>query len=426
MWQRSSISSIVASVKKPLSSLGSVCAIIGAQWGDEGKGKVIDVLAAEADIVARAVGGANAGHTVLIGTKKFVFHLLPTGVLRPKVVNFIGGGAVVHLPSLLEEIASIEKQGVNLEGRLFLSHQAHIILNAHKEADTALEERRGKAKIGTTKRGIGPAMGSKALRIGVRIGDLFDPATLKDKVTAELDLLSQMFGILTNPDQEMADLLAGLNGTREYIADTAAILHDALTGKKKKRILIEGAQGSMLDLDHGTYPYVTSSATTTAGALQGLGLPPQIVTSVIGVLKAYTTRVGEGPFPTELQGADADRIRERGGEYGSTTGRPRRCGHLDLAAVKPVVWLNGITHVNLTKLDVLDAEDVIPVCIGYEKGMPRYEKLPGWKTSTRGFTAWKDLPPNAKNYITFIEKFLKVPVMLIGTGQGREEMIVRS
>ncbi len=397
---------------------------MGAQWGDEGKGKAIDILSAHFPVVARAVGGANAGHTILVDGKKYVFHLLPSGLLHPNTENVIGAGTVVHCKDLLAEMQGLTEQGIELGGRLFLSHQAHLLLDAHRAADAALEERRGEGKIGTTKQGIGPAMATKALRIGLRVEDLANLSTLRAKLDAELRALEQLFGIQTNAAAEWESLQLAAEKLGPFIADTTMLLHERL--HEGKKILIEGAQATMLDLDHGTYPYVTSSATTVMGAIHALGLPPRVVSSVIGVVKAYTTRVGEGPFPTELQPADAERIRQRGGEFGSTTGRPRRCGWLDLTGVQRAAMINGFTHINLTKLDVLDEEATVPVAVGYEdENKPLYEVMPGWMQPTKGKTDYNTLAQPARAYIELIEKHLGVSVAMIGTGQDREEMVVR-
>ncbi len=407
-----------------LSQLGQVCAVMGAQWGDEGKGKAIDIHTEHVPVVARAVGAANPGQTTLLDGKKNVVPLLPRGLLHPHTENVIGAGTVVHCKDLMTEMQGLAEQGIELGGRLYLSHQAHILLDAHRAADAALEERRGDGKIGTTKQGIGPAMATKALRIGLRIEDLANPSTLRAKLDAELRALEQLFGIPTNAVAEWESLQLAVEKIGPFIADTTLLLHERL--HEGKKILIEGAQATMLDLDHGTYPYVTSSATTVMGAIHALGLPPRVVSSVVGVVKAYTTRVGEGPFPTELQPADAERIRQRGGEFGSTTGRPRRCGWLDLTGVQRAAMINGFTHINLTKLDVLDEEATVPVAVGYEdENKPLYEVMPGWMQPTKGKTDYTALAQPARAYVELIEKHLGIPVSLIGTGQDREEMIVR-
>jgi adenylosuccinate synthase len=360
-------------VRNVIDSLGQVCVVIGAQWGDEGKGKLIDILASRFDVVARACGGANAGHTVVVNGEKHVFHLLPSGALHDHVQIVLGAGMVIHMPTLLEEIDTLRRFGIDVRPRLHISAAAHIVTEEHKERDATLEEGRTQ-KIGTTRRGIGPAYMDKAARIGERINDGCHIAEL-------------MYGFLQN----------------------------------NRRILIEGAQGTLLDIDHGTYPYVTSSSTTAAGALQGLGMAPRALESCIGVAKAYATRVGEGPFSTEISETDAGRIRERGGEYGSTTGRPRRIGWLSLPDLKFSAILNGFMYWNITKLDVLDEEESIFV----EVAKGDLKIFQGWQTQTSGITDFEELPMQAQEYIRFIEEETHIPVAFIGTGHGRDDVIVK-
>ncbi len=411
---------------KLLTALGPVTAVIGAQWGDEGKGKVIDILTEHFDVIARASGGANAGHTIVVDGEKHVFHLLPAGSLHPGKPIFLGAGMVIHLPTLLEEIETLEKAGISVRDRLVISQSAHILFEFHKEIDAALEAERSKggASIGTTKRGIGPAYMDKAERRGIRMGILadFKKNNLQAELNARKEDLQKRYGISLNTDQE-CDRVEKASKLLASCIDTGAIPH--LHASLGKRILIEGAQATLLDLDHGTYPFVTSSNTTAAGALQGLGLPPKVLTGVIGVAKAYCTRVGGGDFLTEVMGKTGDRLREKGGEYGATTGRPRRCGWLHLPDLQMAAAINGCTCWNITKLDVLDEEETIPVGIGEKNGKPVYKELPGWKTSTVGITSFNALPKQAQQFIAFIEKETKVPVSLIGTGPGREQMIVQ-
>ncbi|MEK7137453.1 MAG: adenylosuccinate synthetase [Patescibacteria group bacterium] len=376
-----------------LRTFGNACAILGAQWGDEGKGKIIDFLTPHFDVLARAAGGANAGHTIVVGGKKHVFHLLPAGSLHPGKTVILGSGMVIHIPTLLEEIHTLKDAGVDILPRLRIARAAHVVLEEYKEKDAQIEAARTDGGIGTTKRGIGPAYAEKALRTGIRMEALQRGEKREEWTGAEILL--------------------------PCIADTVSLLQECVA--KEKKILIEGAQGTLLDIDHGTYPYVTSSSTTAAGALQGLGLPPRALTSCIGVAKAYCTRVGAGPFPTEAQEQDANRLRQRGGEYGATTGRPRRCGWLDLEGLRFAAALNGFTHLNLTKLDVLDEDETIHV---YDHGNEP-TRLPGWKQSTRGITSFEALPKNAQSYVRFIEEKVGVPVSFIGTGPERNEMIVR-
>lgn len=415
-------------VQKLLKELGQVAAVIGAQWGDEGKGKIVDLLAEHFDVVARASGGANAGHTIIVDGKKHIFHLIPSGCLHPKKDIILGSGMVIHLPTLLTEIRVLTEAGIDLLPRLKISQGAHIVFDFHQMIDAVVEERRLVASlsekrregIGTTRRGIGPTYADKAFRTGFRMGNLREMKEdeFKRAFQHHASFVHKMFDLSVTSDKELADVAKAREFLSENITDTTAFLHRALNQKKK--ILIEGAQATLLDIDHGTYPYVTSSSTTVMGALQGLGLPPKVLTSVIGVAKAYCTRVGGGPFPAEVTGPRGDELRERGGEYGATTGRPRRCGWLSLSDLAYASRINGFTHLNLTKLDVLDAEKDIPIF-----GMAKETILPGWQESTRGLTNFKDLPKNAQKYVEYIEKKMGIPVSFIGTGPRREEMVVR-
>ncbi|HLC75966.1 MAG TPA: adenylosuccinate synthase [Candidatus Peribacterales bacterium] len=412
-------------MQKFIHNLGAVSAIIGAQWGDEGKGKIVDLLAENYDIVARAAGGANAGHTIVVDGTKHVFHLLPSGCLHEGKPIVLGGGMVIHLPTLLEEIKILEEAGIDVLPRLSISNAAHIVFDYHKAVDGVIEERRMNADtkgeaIGTTRRGIGPTYAEKAYRTGFRMGDLttMSEDAFKRAFQHNASFIHAMFDLRVDAEKELGDVAAAREILSESITDTTTLLHLALN--KKQTILIEGAQATLLDIDHGTYPHVTSSATTVMGALQGLGLPPRVLTSVIGVAKAYCTRVGGGPFLSEATGPRGDALRERGGEYGATTGRPRRCGWLSLSDLAFATRLNGFTHINLTKLDVLDAEKEIPIFDREKETV-----LPGWLESTKGKTEWNDLPENAQKYIEYIEKKIGVPVSFVGTGPGREEMIVR-
>lgn len=413
---------------KLLSSLGPVSAVIGAQWGDEGKGKAIDILAAHFDVIARACGGANAGHTIVVNGKKHVFRLMPSGCLHEGKPVILGGGMVIHLPTLLEEIGILNDAGIDIVPRLRIAANAHIVFDFHKEIDGVMEERRAKAKgkgIGTTKRGIGPAYMDKMARAGLRMEILALPVDhLKKELQERSASVKDMFGVTIDIKKEcdaftaaQALLKANLVQCAEYIAGLRA---------DGKTILVEGAQATLLDIDHGTYPYVTSSATTAAGALQGLGIAPKHLNSCIGVVKAYCTRVGEGTFLTEAAGDTADRLRERGGEYGSVTGRPRRCGWLYIPDLTHAAIINGFDCWNITKLDVLDTESEIPVGTGVDgKGNVIWKHMPGWKTSTEGIAEFATLPKAAQDLILFIEKQTGIAVRLIGTGRGREEMIVR-
>ncbi len=409
-------------MKTLLKDLGTVTAIIGAQWGDEGKGKMTDILGSHFDVLARACGGANAGHTIVVGGKKHVFRLLPSGCLHEGKPVVLGSGMVIHLPTLLEEIDILKAAGVEILDRLLISSGAHIVFDFHKAIDAAMEEKRENG-IGTTKKGIGPAYMDKAARSGIRIERLKDD--LKSELTARAKDVQEKYGVIVDLDTELKNIAdARTQLLHRIVPSLPVLMHSFLS--EKKTILIEGAQATLLDLDHGTYPYVTSSFTTSSGALQGLGMPPRSLSSCIGVIKAYCTRVGSGEFLTEEAGPIGDRLRERGGEYGSVTGRPRRCGWLHLPDVMYAGYVNGFSCFNLTKLDVLDEEEQIPVGIGKNAaGTVEYRVMKGWKTSTQGVRDWNKLPTEAREYIEFIETFTKVPVRLIGTGQAREDIIVR-
>ena len=425
--------------------------ILGLQWGDEGKGKVIDQLAETTDVVVRCQGGANAGHTVVVGGHKTVLHLLPSGVLHPKAICVIGNGVVVEPAALVAEMDELKAGGCDVSARLKVSDRAHLVLPCHKALDAAAEKAKGASKVGTTLRGIGPCYGDKIARTNLRAGDLLDP-TFSDRLRAHLVLQNKAIAALggdqVDVEKAIAELIPLCERIRPLVADTADLLHQAAAANKV--MLFEGAQGVMLDVDYGTYPYVTSSNTGVGGVITGSGLSHKQLGEVIGVVKAYTTRVGGGPFPVELpDGKHADgslrkgeEIRQRGGEFGATTGRPRRCGWLDLVAVKFACRLNGVDAIALTKLDILDPEAELPVCVAYEldgkridtvpsrlddlaRVKPIYEIRPGWKTSIAGMQHFHQLPKAAQDYIAFIERVLGVPVKWIGTGPGREQTIVR-
>lgn len=400
-------------------TFGPVAAVIGAQWGDEGKGKVVDMLAEHYDIIARACGGANAGHTIVVDGQKHVFHLLPSGCLHHDKHIVLGSGLVIHLPTLLEEIDLLAEHGIDIIDRLHISEEAHIVFDYHKDIDAALEVARSEEKgqgIGTTKRGIGPAYMDKAERVGVRMESVDED--LRAELTLRAKAVKHTYDVDIDIDAELKQLQLANSRIGKCVKNTMDFLHNALDNGTS--MLIEGAQATLLDIDHGTYPYVTSSSTTLAGALQGLGLPPSCVTSCIGVAKAYCTRVGSGTFPTEAAEDVAQRLRDRGGEYGSTTGRPRRTGWLSLDDLTYVAKINGFTHWNITKLDVLDEEETIPIEL---KG--DMVDMAGWQESTANQTEWKKLPKAAQQYIERIEKETNVPVAFIGTGQGRADMIAK-
>ncbi len=420
-------------------------AIIGSQWGDEGKGKIVDLLSEKAEIIARYQGGTNAGHTVVIDGKQFILHLIPSGILRPKTICVIGNGVVVDLEAMVRELEELESLGIKVAGRLLVSDRAHIIMPYHRELDGADEDMRGSNGIGTTRRGIGPAYSDKTSRLGIRLGDLGNLKLFKQKV--ERALREKNF-LLTghyrrqrlSAAKVIADTLVAYRCVKSVVADTTTYLNEAIS--KGKRVLVEGAQGVMLDVDFGTYPYCTSSNPTAGGICTGLGIPPRDVGKIYGVTKAYTTRVGAGPFPTELNDRMGKTLRQAGAEYGATTGRPRRCGWLDLPVVRYSAQLNGFAGLFLTKLDVLSGIKKIKVCTAYKcKGKllktvpgnveelaackPVYKEVPGWDENIVGCNDIKKLPLAARRYIQFIEKESGVKVSLISTGNDRKHTILR-
>lgn len=418
--------------------------IVGAQWGDEGKGKIVDMLAGDADIVARYQGGANAGHTVCIGDRQFVLHLLPSGIFHPHICCVIGNGVVIDPSALLGEIAQLQSAGFNVGGRLFISHNAHLIMPYHKLLDVIREQTTN--KIGTTGRGIGPAYIDKATRNGIRIVDLLDRDVLARKITANLEeknqILTKVYGeTKIDVDAIIAEYEAFDKKIDEYITDTALYLNKALADGK--RIIAEGAQGALLDVDHGTYPYVTSSNPTSGGACTGLGIPPTAVSDIVGIVKAYCTRVGNGPFPTELLDATGERLRTIGQEFGATTGRPRRCGWFDAVALRYSAMINGITRIAITKLDVLDTFEEIKICVGYEvKGKrlksfptdlatleritPVFESFPGWKEPISSVRSYADLPSNARRYVEALGGLTGTSVWLVSVGARRDQTVTCS
>ena len=412
-------------MQKLLSSLGPVTAIIGAQWGDEGKGKATDILAEHYDVIGRACGGANAGHTIVIEGEKHVFHLLPSGCFHEGKEIVLGAGMVIHLPTLLEEIDTLKENGVDIVSRLHISPAAHIVLDYHKDVDGAQEEmREAKAGqgIGTTKRGIGPAYIDKADRTGLRMEKVGED--IQSELEQRAPRIKEIYGVDIDVAKEVSNFKEAAAVLQDRVVDVIPLLHGWM--QEGKTVLVEGAQATLLDIDHGTYPYVTSSSTTAAGALQGLGMPPSSLKSCIGVAKAYCTRVGSGPFLTEMEGELADRIREKGGEYGATTGRPRRCGWLHIPDLIRTAQINGFSHWNITKLDVLDDEAEILVGIGAASDeKAEFQTLPGWQESTVGMTNFSDLPENAQKYVSFIEEQTGIPAAFIGTGPDREQMIIR-
>ena len=419
--------------------------IAGAQWGDEGKGKIVDLLTERVQVVARYNGGHNAGHTVIVGGRKYVLHLVPSGILHPGILCVIGNGVVVDPVAFEKETGELAGLGVEVGDNLVLSDRAHIILPHHRGLEALTEEQRGARKIGTTLRGIGPAYEDKAGRRGVTLGDLLRPKTLPDKLAEARRHYEQVLrGAGRAPDVDwdrvVADLVAFGERQRARITDVSLALHRQMA--QGYSVLFEGAQATLLDLDHGTYPYVTCSAAVAGGASTGCGVPPTRIDGVLGVAKAYCTRVGTGPFPTELSGPAADDIRERGSEYGASTGRPRRCGWFDAVAVRYAVRLNGFDALAITKLDVLDEMAEIPVCTGYrfegetlgelpadtrvlEECEPVYETFPGWKAATAGVRDWSTLPENARLYVERLGELVGTEIGLVSTGPDRAQTIIR-
>jgi adenylosuccinate synthase len=425
--------------------MGKNIVIVGTQWGDEGKGKIVDLLSEKADIVARAQGGNNAGHTVVVGNDKTVLHLIPSGILHKNTKCIIGNGLVVDANVLFQEIDELEKRGLKVPPeKLVVSSRAHLILSYHVLFDKLREEKKGDSKIGTTCRGIGPCYADKALRVGIRTGDLFHDNLLekiKSAIAEKNSLLKHHFG---KPEIKAEDILEECKkiGKRlkPYVKDTLPLLHQSI--KENKKILYEGAQGTLLDIDNGTYPYVTSSNTTAGGICTGLGIGPIKFDEIVGIVKAYTTRVGRGPFITELTDKEGDMLRNEGNEYGATTGRPRRCGWFDAVVVNHSVKINNVTTLAMTKLDVLDKFEKVKICVAYkldgkkisdfppsleelEKCEPVYEEMPGWKTKTSDVTKWNDLPANAKEYLERIEEITGTKISIVSIGAKRTQTILR-
>jgi adenylosuccinate synthase len=422
--------------------------LLGAQWGDEGKGKATDLLGHRVQYVVRYQGGNNAGHTVVIPTKngpeKFALHLLPSGILTPEVIPVIGNGVVIDPAVLLNEIKGLNERGIDTS-KLKISADAHIITSYHVMLDKTIERFLGKSKIGTTGRGIGPAYGDKVSRVGIRVQDLYDESILRKKVEGSLASKNQTLVKVYNRravdvDAIVTELLSYADKLKPYLANTSLLLHEALV--RGDNVLLEGGQGTLLDVDHGTYPFVTSSNPTAGGAATGSGIGPTKITRVIGIVKAYTTRVGEGPFPTELLDENGERLRQIGGEVGTTTGRPRRCGWYDAVVARYATRINGLTDFFLTKLDVLSGFKEIPVCVAYEidgkrydempmtqtqfhHAKPIYEMMPGWDEDISNAKKFEDLPINAQKYVEFLEKISGAPMSAIGVGQHRDATISR-
>ncbi|MBN1353284.1 MAG: adenylosuccinate synthase [Candidatus Omnitrophica bacterium] len=418
--------------------------VLGAQWGDEGKGKVIDLLAKDFDYIVRYQGGNNAGHTVVIGDETFVLHLIPSGILHKKKICIIGNGVVIDPKALIDEIGKLESKSIDVKGRLFISENAHIIFPYHKVFDELKENQKDESKIGTTKKGIGPCYADKVSRSGLRVADLMNDKIFKQKLKENVEEKNKILKILYGFDGFRFEELYEKYGSfrpkiKEFVCNTTLILNKAL--KKKKSVLFEGAQGTMLDVDYGTYPFVTSSSASAGGACTGTGVGPTRINKVIGVVKAYTTRVGEGPFPTEFTRDMMDKIRTKGCEFGATTGRPRRCGWFDSVIVKYSVMVNGISEIVITKLDVLDELEKINICVGYkyngklyehfspdremiENCQPVYEQMDGWQEKTVHIKSFWKLPKNAKSYLKRIQKIIGTKIVLISVGSERKQTIV--
>jgi len=402
-------------------------AILGAQWGDEGKGKIVDLLTNKSDAVVRFQGGHNAGHTLVVDNKTTILHLVPSGILHKDVKCIIGNGVVLSLDALSEELDVLKSNNIDIEGRLFMSDNCPLILPVHIALDKAREIKKGKEKIGTTGRGIGPAYEDKISRRGIRLGDISNQSKLLDKLKELLDyhnfVLKNYYNTeVFDPDYMCEKLIVQHEMYKDYIIDVPEYIENLFTNNKK--IVFEGAQGTLLDIDHGTYPFVTSSNTTIGGIFTGSGISPEKLDYVLAVVKAYTTRVGSGPFITELFDENGKVLSERGHEYGATTGRERRCGWLDLVALKRSIIINGFTGICLTKLDVLDTLKKIKVCTEYKNNKPVYKEYEGWQQSISGIKNFDDLPENTKIYIKDIEKYLNIPIDIISNGPGREENII--
>ncbi|MBD2312361.1 adenylosuccinate synthase [Desertifilum sp. FACHB-1129] len=417
--------------------------VIGAQWGDEGKGKITDLLSKSADVVVRYQGGVNAGHTVVVKDKTFKLHLIPSGILYPDTECIIGCGTVIDPQVLIEEIDQLEKLGISTKN-LMISETAHVTMPYHRLIDQASEERRGNHKIGTTKRGIGPTYADKSERTGIRVIDLMEPEALKKQLRWTVNyknvILEKLYDLPPlDPEEVIDQYLAYAERLRPHVVDSSLRIYDAI--QEKRNILFEGAQGTLLDLDHGTYPYVTSSNPVAGGACVGTGIGPTAIDRVIGVAKAYTTRVGEGPFPTELHGEVGQLLCDRGAEFGTTTGRRRRCGWFDAVIGRYAVRINGLDCLAITKLDVLDELDEIQVCVAYEidgtqcddfpsgsrkfaRCQPIYKTLPGWKQSTADCRTLEDLPKQALDYLKFLAELMEVPIAIVSLGASRDQTII--
>ena len=412
--------------------------LVGAQWGDEGKGKVVDLIAPCVEVVARYSGGPNAGHTIVVEGRRFVLQLVPSGVLRPGKKSVIGCGTVVDPVGLVQELEALAGAGISVD-QLYISHAAHVILPYHRALDQAMDQER----IGTTGKGVGPAYTDKAGRLGIRVGDLMDEAHFREKLEASLPLKNHLLRACGRATFEVEEVVKAVRGATErlrpHVADTTLLLHQWM--RDGATVLFEGAQGTLLDVDHGTYPYITASSASAGGAAPGTGVPPTRINGVLGITKAYATRVGGGPFPTEVMGDLGELIRARGKEYGAVTGRPRRCGWFDAPLLRHAVRVNGLDTLAVTKLDVLDPCHAVLVGVGYRyKGTPlnewpgeerviaqlepRFEERPGWLSETAGLRVWEDLPPRARDYLRWLEDLIECEISLVSTGPGRDETIL--
>ena len=418
-------------------------AVVGLQWGDEGKGKIVDILASRFDCVARYQGGHNAGHTVNINGKPHVLHLIPSGIFHKEVTCIVGSGVVLDPRTFIKEVEGLEVAGVHVDGRLFVSNRAHLIFPYHRTMEAAIENYLGEGKIGTTLRGIGPAYEDKTGRRGIRVADLLNSSCLQEKIRAQVEFKNGQLASLrhadrVNPDDFCKEYLGLAEKLRPFVRDTSVLINQLI--RSGKSILFEGAQATLLDIDHGTFPFVTSSSASAGGVAAGLGISPKYVHHVVGITKAYTTRVGTGPFPTEASTSDGEFIRSRGGEFGATTGRERRCGWFDGPAGRYSTMINGLDLLVVTKIDVLDSFSEIPFCTDYkykgsilrefpaeievlEKVEPAYKMLPGWSASTEGTRDWNKLPSKAQDYLKFLSDYLAVPIGMVSTGPGRDETI---
>ncbi len=417
--------------------------VIGTQWGDEGKGKIVDNLAEQADVVVRYSGGSNAGHTVVVDGKEYKLHLLPSGILYKGKTCVVANGVVLDPESILKELRGMEAQGIDVSG-LRISDRAHVVLPYHKKLDELQEAALGDAKIGTTNKGIGPCYMDKAARVGIRVADLIDPEVFAQKLARNIAEKNKILTAIYGAEPfDYATVLAQYNEYAKqlapYVTDTATLLHQSVA--KGEKIMFEGAQATFLDLDHGTYPYVTSSNPIAGGVSTGAGVGPKAITTVVGVVKAYSTRVGEGPFATELLNETGDHIRQRGHEYGTTTGRPRRCGWLDARVVRYAAMLNSLDYLAITRLDILDELPSLKICVGYRHNgrlleeipaslkvlaevEPIYEEMPGWQQDISGIRKYEDLPLNARRYVERLSEVVGVPLGIVSVGPGREQTII--